>query len=218
MSSARTAILTRVRAAQRTAVLGSDPVSAGGLSEGHAVAVFPDGHLRQEQDLTLRFEQELTALGVIVQHAEAPEAVREAVRTHTAGLRVLAWDTEALPFGSFDVLSNRICGSSSRDEQAAAEIGITGCDAAVAETGSLVLLSGPGRSRAVSLLPPVHLAIVRRGNIVATLAEAFSRLDALLPSAACCSVITGPSRTADIELTLTLGIHGPGRLIVVIGP
>ena len=82
----------------------------------------------------------------------------------------------------------------------------------------MVLLSGPGRSRAVSLLPPVHVAIVRRGDLRASLGDFLREARDAMAGAASCTVVTGPSRTADIELTLTLGVHGPGAVIVVIGP
>ena len=102
--------------------------------------------------------------------------------------------------------------------QAAAEIGVTGCDAAIAETGSIVLLSGPGKSRSASLLPPVHLAVVRRNELRFSMGEFFKEFAGAMAAAACCTFVTGPSRTADIELTLTLGVHGPGKVIVVMGP
>ena len=102
--------------------------------------------------------------------------------------------------------------------QASAEIGLTGADAAIAETGSLVLLSGAGKPRAASLLPPTHLAIVRRSDLCASMGEFFAAHADAIARTACCTFVTGPSRTADIELTLTLGVHGPGVVIVVVGP
>jgi L-lactate dehydrogenase complex protein LldG len=134
------------------------------------------------------------------------------------GRSVLSWDADRLPYGAGAVLNTPVSGASPRDLQASAEIGVTGCDAAIVETGSLVLLSGPGKPRAASLLPPVHLAIVRRGDLRATMGELFKERTASIADAACCSFITGPSRTADIELTLTVGVHGPGKVIVVVGP
>jgi L-lactate dehydrogenase complex protein LldG len=95
---------------------------------------------------------------------------------------------------------------------------VTGCDGAIAETGSLVLLSGEGKPRAASLLPPVHLAVVQRKDLRFGMGEFFTERAAEMAGAACCTFITGPSRTADIELTLTLGVHGPGEVIVVMGP
>src|SRR5262249_28187977 len=83
------------------------------------------------------------------------------------------------------------------------EIGVTGCAAALAETGTLALLSGPGKPRAASLLPPVHVCIVRRDDIRSTMGEFFAERAGDIASAACCYFITGPSRTADIERAFT---------------
>jgi glycolate oxidase iron-sulfur subunit len=101
-----------------------------------------------------------------------------------------------------------------REVAAGADLGLTAADLAIAETGSLVLVSGSGRSRSVSLLPPVHVAVFGRDQLVGSLAEAGILLQGwhAAPPAwvgANVVVITGPSRTADIELTLTRGVHGP---------
>ena len=208
-TQARTAILARVRAAQRTALL---PPSTDHHAERYEQAQ------PSPVDPLPRFEQELRALGVEVHHASSGEETRQIVARAVDGKRVLSWDASALPDDVFAVLPSPCGGASSRDEQAGADIGVTGCDAAVAETGSLVLLSGAGRSRTVSLLPRTHLALVRRGDILPTLADALERLGDRRRTSASCTVVTGPSRTADIELTLTVGIHGPGHLIVVITP
>jgi L-lactate dehydrogenase complex protein LldG len=165
-----------------------------------------------------RFCDEAGALGVSCFVEATADAVARRLEQVVNGLRVLSWDAEHLPYDAARVLTNATFGSDSRAHQAAAEIGVTGCDAAIAETGSLVLFSGPGRSRAVSLLPPVHVAIVERRKLCFTMAEMFALHAERLTQAASCTIITGPSRTADIELTLTLGIHGPGRVVVVLGP
>ena len=108
----------------------------------------------------------------------------------------------------------------SETDLATVDIGITGVDFAIAETGTLVLLSGPKQPRLTSLLPPVHISILERKNIVANIHVLFERLGKFYESydklCSCISFITGPSRTADIELNLTLGVHGPGRAIVII--
>ena len=215
MSAARTAILARVRAAQRTAVLPAALVQPFRAANDEAGLKACATSVRMTGD---QFTRELQALSGEVTHAQTADEVQHAVRERTAGLRVLAWDDDALPYRVFEPDDDVIRGAAPRDQLAAAQIGVTGCDAAIAETGSLVLLSGKGRSRAVSLLPPIHLALVRRSVIVSSLVDAWTLLGDRLDAAACCTLITGPSRTADIELTLTLGIHGPGRVIVVIGP
>ena len=133
-------------------------------------------------------------------------------------LHVLSWDPQCLPYGAGALVGAATLGRAPRADQARAEVGLTGCDAALAETGSLVLLSGPGRSRTVSLLPPLHVALVGRDQITYSLGDFFAASRARLRQSASCTIITGPSRTADIELTLTLGIHGPARVIVIVGP
>ena len=64
----------------------------------------------------------------------------------------------------------------------------------------------------------MHLAVVRRQDLFFGMGEFFARHDARIAGEAACTFVTGPSRTADIELTLTLGVHGPGRVVVVVGP
>jgi L-lactate dehydrogenase complex protein LldG len=97
------------------------------------------------------------------------------------------------------------------------DVGITAVQAAIAETGTLVLQSNHERHRLISLLPPVHIAIVESEQIYGTLGEVLGaiRSDGKELSPAI-TFITGPSRTADIELTLAIGVHGPQRLYVVV--
>jgi L-lactate dehydrogenase complex protein LldG len=76
-------------------------------------------------------------------------------------------------------------------------------------------MSGAGRPRLASLLPPVHVALVRRAQIVASLGAWLDEQPTRPAEAANCVVITGPSRTADIEMTLTRGVHGPRSIHVV---
>jgi L-lactate dehydrogenase complex protein LldG len=85
---------------------------------------------------------------------------------------------------------------------------------AVAETGSLVCASEGGRAVQAGLLPPHHVAIVRRGKIFATLEGIFSAVAVAPPTNL--TLVTGPSRTADIELTLAIGVHGPERLDILV--
>jgi len=98
-----------------------------------------------------------------------------------------------------------------------ADLGITSVDWAVAETGTQVLASRPGRGRSVSLLPPVHVTIVEPAQIVPDLFDLFGLLDEQkdeLPSSL--SLITGPSKTGDIQLKLTTGVHGPKEAHVIV--
>ncbi len=104
-----------------------------------------------------------------------------------------------------------------REMEFSADAGVTSVDYGIAETGSLVVLAAPGNGRAVSLLPLVHIAVLRASDIVYELGALFERIKrehGKLPSAT--TFITGPSRTADIELVLTVGVHGPRELHLVL--
>lgn len=98
------------------------------------------------------------------------------------------------------------------------DVGITTAQIAIAETGTLVLESDSERHRLVSLVPPVHIAIVEARNMVVTLGEALNhiRRESVSAMSRAITFITGPSRTADIELTLAIGVHGPKELYVII--
>jgi L-lactate dehydrogenase complex protein LldG len=98
------------------------------------------------------------------------------------------------------------------------DVGICTAQAAIAETGTLVLESDLERNRLVSLLPPVHIAIVKARDICRTLGDALRdlRREGQPGMSRAITFITGPSRTADIELTLTIGVHGPKELYVIV--
>jgi len=96
-------------------------------------------------------------------------------------------------------------------------VGITGAFCAIAETGSLMLLSGPDTPAAVSLLPETHIAILDVSRIVPGMEEAWTLLksqQSAVPRAV--NFISGPSRTADIEQTIIIGAHGPYRVHVIL--
>ena len=162
--------------------------------------------------------RELDALGVEHHVEDSADGVRARIVAIVSGRSVLGWNVDKLPYAVATALPGAATGDSPRDVQANAEVGVTGCDAVIAETGSLVTLSGGGKPRAASLLPPVHVAIVRRSEMFMTMGEYFEKRPATIATAACCTFITGPSRTADIELTLTVGVHGPRKVIVIVGP
>ncbi len=99
------------------------------------------------------------------------------------------------------------------------KLGITGCFCALAETGTLVMLSGVDTPTGTTLLPDTHIAVVRRERIVGGMEEAFAliRSERGAPPRAI-NMISGPSRTGDIEQTIVLGAHGPYRVhILVVG-
>ena len=99
---------------------------------------------------------------------------------------------------------------------AAADVGITSADYALADTGSLVMISSPREARLISLLPPAHIAVVPRDRILTGLDELFTILPNPADETSSMVLITGPSRTADIEQILVRGVHGPGQITVVV--
>jgi L-lactate dehydrogenase complex protein LldG len=106
-----------------------------------------------------------------------------------------------------------------RPTQGNDRLAITGCFCAIAETGTLVVLSGPDTPTASTLLPDTHVAVLAADRVVSGMEEAFAlirRERAVLPRAV--NLISGPSRTGDIEQTIVLGAHGPFRVrILVVG-
>lgn len=104
-----------------------------------------------------------------------------------------------------------------RENAATAGLGISQLDYGIAEIGTLVGNSTSIESRLVSILPPIHLVFVRTKNILPTLSEVIALYNkdlGQLPRYL--TFVSGPSRTADIERVLTIGVHGPGRLIIVL--
>jgi len=102
------------------------------------------------------------------------------------------------------------------DALAGIGLGVTGAHAALAENGGIVLVSGPGRGRLASILPPLHVAIVSERRLRPSLAALLREEPRLLDEGSNVVVVAGPSRTADIEMTLTHGVHGPKHLHVIV--
>ena len=125
--------------------------------------------------------------------------------------------------GELDVVtidsSNEISSHDMRAKALQADVGITGVEFAIAETGTAVLSSDSETGRLVGLAPPVHIVIVKRGQVLPSLDEFFllrkwQSIHGLAPQYA--SLISGPSRSADIEYTLVTGVHGPGDVRMVL--
>jgi L-lactate dehydrogenase complex protein LldG len=152
-----------------------------------------------------RIAQERSAKSVLSWH---PGALGLDLRT---SLGAEGLSVTVAPDGDPDAASR----ASHREAAARAEIGVTGVDWALAETGTLIVVSGRGRPRSTSLLPATHVAVFGRDRLIESLEQVGVMLEALhvdparSMSGAVINFITGPSRTADIELTLTRGVHGP---------
>jgi len=103
-----------------------------------------------------------------------------------------------------------------RELCATTDFGITSADYVLADTGTLVMLSSQREARLISLLPPAHIAVVTRERILTGLDELLTVLPHPAEETSSMVLITGPSRTADIEQILVRGVHGPGQITVVI--
>jgi L-lactate utilization protein LutC len=180
-------------------------------------------------DPIARFRDEAVAAGARVQIvADRPAAVAKVVALcgeHGArrvligrgalvdslalGERLLADGVEAISVDELDELDEL----GEKEAVFGADVGITGADALIAETGTVVQESRPCQPRSLSLLPPVHIVVADRTALVPDLFDLFAdKTD--LPS--CLSLITGPSKTGDIEMRLVTGVHGPGEVHVVV--
>jgi len=182
-----------------------------GVSRGSILEVFKEnleavgGHC-----IVARDENEIAeALNQIVSDLQhGPLRARRIALSDAAGLDRL---TQSLPVDEVSAVP-------AAPELFDYDVGITRAQAGIAETGTLVLQSESERHRLVSLVPPVHIAIVKATQICMTLGEALTMMKGsggadLSPTI---TFITGPSRTADIELTLAIGVHGPQELYVII--
>lgn len=139
-------------------------------------------------------------------------------KTKLSSLRIAVSDSPdiLLLVESLDIDLDELAMAPSSSDIFKFDIGISGAQAGIAETGTLLLDSARERHRLVSLVPPVHIAILDASEIVATLGEALALLRRDEQVSPIVTLVTGPSRTADIELTLAIGVHGPQELYVVI--
>jgi L-lactate dehydrogenase complex protein LldF len=173
------------------------------------------------QSLIDRFAGELTDLDgnfMRIESLEGRDSQIQRLGAHILSLlrekdisSIMCWHKEQLPIGLIEYLwENGIKVVLEADPSVKA--GLTGAFAAVAETGTLALHSGPQRLQAASLLPDVHIVVLYARDIYSSMDQVL-HLEEIGDSAAV-SLISGPSRTADIEMTLTLGVHGPKEVHV----
>jgi L-lactate utilization protein LutC len=204
---------------------------------GRAYRVAPHGELTDRTgylgvagDLVQRFAAEVNAVGgtahIVPDVASLRQAVNDLVHEYNVK-SALIWRHPLLDrislrsifaeshvsIDDYDSLAP-LFPDERRRQFLAADLGVTSADFAIAETGTLALFSRPGQERLASLAPPVHLAIIQRRQIVADLFDLFDQLGGGLPSNLV--LVTGPSKTGDIELELTTGVHGPGHWHVII--
>jgi L-lactate dehydrogenase complex protein LldG len=209
--SQRDNILRRLRAAR------APFVGVPAVPERHVVTPIED---TSPAALRERFAREAQALGgQVAAFTEANRAVEFILGLIAPDQAVQSWDFAHIPLLGLEDAIMR-AGIRVSDGDATVRVGITGVDAALAGTGSLVLAAGPGKPRQVSLVPPVHIAVLTTDQIVPHLDHwaASQRSDNFqrIRSASSVAVISGPSRTGDIANIPVWGVHGPGKLHIVI--
>ena len=167
-----------------------------------------------EVDRLLDELKKLSAVGQKLSRTEIDSALKTLIEKENIH-KATAWETPFLrQLGVTEILNSLgvelVSPNASKHEMALCDLGVTEADYLLPETGTVVLKSSAQKPRAVSLLPRIHLAIVRPEMLRADMHQVFaeSKSDRYLV------FITGPSRTADIELTTTLGVHGPRNLYV----
>lgn len=193
------------------------------------VAWTPKDEPRQSppvEDPPSRFIEELEALGGhgvrVADMDQARDHVLSVVRERGAKLLV-RWDVEELEeLGVDEPLAQDGVGvvawrdlEDFREVTGRADVGLSTAAWAVAETGTLVLEGGPGMGRSVTLLPPTYVAVVKVDRILPTVPDAIEKYSgSRLPANVCFH--TGPSRSGDIEMSLFVGMHGPGDVHVIV--
>lgn len=222
MSSARDEFLDRVR---RSVAQGNRAGAAAPRPDRGAV-----GYQGAGADPVIRFAHECSAAGgqvhVVANRALAAETVTRLVMARDARRVLLGTGSllaslalaETLRAAGIEVVPvAELEGTTSRATFFQADIGVSGVDYLVAETGSVVLAARSDQPRSLSLLPPVHIAVAERQQLLSDLFDLFEqgRVGVDRPPSGL-TIITGPSKTGDIELRLVTGVHGPGEVHVVL--
>lgn len=224
MSDSRERILAGIRQSLTKAQLPAPP----------AAEVARPADPRGPAELAEQFGVEVKALSgtfLTLPAGDLPAWLTTLARERHGG-RLLAWEAAQLPVpGLVDALRaaglnvehGAVPAGPERAAALAAEepitLGLTGADAAIALTGTLAVLAGPGRPRLAAMSVRTHVALITPAQLYPTLAHwlaARPDLAETLRGRGAALFITGPSRTADIEMTLTVGVHGPGELIVIL--
>lgn len=160
--------------------------------------------------LAERFGAELAAVDGRPRLCESAAEALAVARELCAGSRVVLDDHPDI--------ADLAAGLDVVDDAWDADVGVTGVAAAVADSGTLVLTAGVGTPRGTSLVPPVHVAVVPFGRLVADLGGALELVAAQRPPPSGVQLITGPSRSGDIEMRLVRGVHGPREVHVLLHP
>lgn len=210
--SARDNILARIGKA-----VGAGYAAKGAAEIEAYLALHPRGPVPpQLNHLGAHFKERALRLSSdimeVEKHADVPAALAQYLTERHLPIQAVCWPSlSTLPWkaAGLDIETRQANGNDL--------VGITGAFCAIAETGTLMMLSGPETPPSVSLLPETHVAVLEADRIVASMEDAWDllRRECKQPPRAV-NFISGPSRTADIEQTVTLGAHGPYRVLVVL--
>ena len=205
MSAARDEILDRIR---------------GALADG---AVAPEVSRRYRQrgegppeEVAARFVARVEETGAAVVTSSDPRsAIAGVLADHAAGRVVIASDlARSLHPAGVELVEDRGLEAVELD---ALDGAVTTCAVACADTGTIALDGGPGQGRrAITLVPDLHVCVVRRDQLVETVPELFERLAPSAREGRPIVLVTGPSATSDIGFERVEGVHGPRRLVVVL--
>lgn len=212
--SARDRIIARIRAAHGRQ---GEPSAVVRTAVQRYVRQHPQGpRPRSDWDPLARFRERALSLAstveVVAGMEDLPRAVAQYLDANGLPRQAVCWpELAALPWreNGLEVESRPARGDDL--------VGITGAFCALAETGTLVLASGADTPATASLLPETHIAVLRAARIVRGMEDAWALLRAeLAEMPRALNLVSGPSRTADIEQTINLGAHGPYRVHIVI--
>lgn len=214
--SARNNILARIRAAQGRceAPTAEERETVNRHIHTHPQGPRPSADWEPVARFCERSRSLSSTLVEVSSLADVPQAVANYLDSASLSSDVVCWP-------EFTELAWQEAGVSveARAAQESDLVGVTGAFCAIAETGTLMMLSGLETPASTSLLPETHIAVASKARIVHGMEEAWRMLrgeHGLLPRAV--NFISGPSRTADIEQTLVLGAHGPYRVHIILTP
>lgn len=213
--SARERLFANVRSSLRRAA--SQPLDQVAPTLAALSLLVPRSDRNVYTDLFVQNFETLAGKALVVPNISA---VVDALAPLLEGKQAIASNSPYLERCGITRMPQVRSGITDRDELrqacATAGVGITSVEYALAETGTLVMFSNPSEARLISLLPPVHIAVFSSTRMLANLAELLSVVPHPAEQTSAMVLITGPSRTADIEQILVRGVHGPGEIHAVI--
>lgn len=220
--------LNNIRAKLKTAHLPDSDLDHPGSFTDYSWN--PDATTEQ---LLAQFKQELEALTghvhVLDDVEDTAVTILKILAQHKSK-RIIAWDDTALDLPNLQAILQE-AGITIEDARLPMDengrkaqlsqidevfVGLTAVHGALADTGAIALLSGKDRGRLASLAPPVHIALVKREQLYPSLPAFLTAINDQIPDSSNLVFIAGPSRTGDIEMTLSIGVHGPGEVHVIV--